>query len=412
MLDDLMEEVTLENSLPKGWTPESVERELGRVNAAMDDFVVMAVQLRKEHNEQIIEKYIQSHKELGVNMENKFKRNSYFRHQVIAYMDITRAAQGSQRPKQNTNRSFTKERSGESVAAINNDYLQAEYEVLAQMLYDIENNKMLKKIDDSVGIRKQVVKAAAENNKQMINGIITEELADKDAQTNAKGEPISATDQAIKSHTWKIAKGFKDLADLAKNGKLWTGAEGQWNWAADALIREQSESKEDSHGYDEDSSNNLFKYISVLVKQSGEAGQQEAAIILNGVSGKRKLVKEILGKRFRTLENSIPDGFSAWQPREGHAFYLASTIPEKMLEHLMTANLTELGMTEADIKKVWAKGSAFPSFILPSEIAETLDTMESKQPKKHHIYSLKGIAYRMESMGINRKSAHGNKIQY
>jgi hypothetical protein len=152
-LEDLAEEVEMNHELPGDWTPGAVKTELARVNAEIDTFTQQALDKRAAYNKKIVDDYIVAMKEVGFNVENRFKRKNYFRHQVLDYMGVKNAITGTgKRLRVPTQRGFLKERQG-SKLSINTDYLQAEYEVMAQMLHDTEEARMIKRIGDNCNIR-------------------------------------------------------------------------------------------------------------------------------------------------------------------------------------------------------------------------------------------------------------------
>lgn len=258
LLDDLMEDVKLGNALPNKWTPEAVEMELDRLDNAMPDSVREAIAKRKQAWDEVKDRYIKAMDAVGVNMEEKLSRENYFRHQVLDYMDMKNAVSGVGKKVQTpSNRGFTKGRTGEYTGNINTDYIQAEYEVMAQMLHDEKVAKFIKLVDD------------------------TKNIADK-VKADAK------------------AQGIKD-----------------WHRA-------------------------------------------------------------------------IPEGYAAWQPREGNFFYLYKPVAEDIVEGALSLRK----MTLSDIKdpkirtiledimndlsnqrEVLALGGKRKEFVIPQELAETLDNM-------------------------------------
>ena len=153
LLDDLAQEVKLGNALPNKWTPETVTSELKRLDDLMPDSVKDAIAKRKQHWDSVKNRYIKAMEDVGVNMEGRLEKEDYFRHQVLDYMDMKNAVSGVGRKMQvPANRGFTKGRTGEYVGDINTDYIQAEYEVMAQMLHDTEIADTIKFIDKNKNI--------------------------------------------------------------------------------------------------------------------------------------------------------------------------------------------------------------------------------------------------------------------
>lgn len=75
----------------------------------------------------------------------------------------------------------------------------------------------------------------------------------------------------------------------------------------------------------------------------------------------------------------IPEGYTEWQPREGNVFYKVLSVPEKVADEIMTQGM---GIVEAgDLKPTIAMGGKRASFVLPKDVAKTLDNMAPKAAK-------------------------------
>jgi hypothetical protein len=156
-LDDLAEEVKLGNKLPNKWTAESIQSELARLDDAMPESVRTAVDTRQKFWNEVKDNYIKSMKDIGVDMSDRMTRENYFRHQVLDYMEAKNSISGSGRKLRSpTGRGFTKARTGEFEGNISTDYLQAEFEVMAQMKHDTEVAKIIKNVDNVYNIADKV----------------------------------------------------------------------------------------------------------------------------------------------------------------------------------------------------------------------------------------------------------------
>lgn len=160
-LDDLLEEAKLGNVLPNGWTPDKVQLELDRLDNVMPDSVRDAITKRGQMWDTLKDQYVKAMKDIGIDMSDRLTRENYFRHQVLEYMEAKNSISGAgRRLKSPANRGFTKARTGEFAGNINTDYLQAEFEVMAQMKHDTEVAKIIKNIDENYNIA-DMVKANA-----------------------------------------------------------------------------------------------------------------------------------------------------------------------------------------------------------------------------------------------------------
>lgn len=139
ILDDLS---NTEGDLPFGFTRGTLAQEKTRIDRIVEGNpkVKEAVSKRHEIWEEIKKEYITALGDVGFDVAERLNRKDYYRHQILEYVDAKQK------------RGFLKQRLG-STKDINTNYLEAEYEVMAQMLHDIEVAKTLKKINDKYNIR-------------------------------------------------------------------------------------------------------------------------------------------------------------------------------------------------------------------------------------------------------------------
>lgn len=154
LLDDLAETIKLEKRIPFGFDEKSIASELGRLEAEIKNYpeIAEAVKNRNDLWSAIKDDYIKSMKDIGFNVDNRFKNESYFRHQVLDYATLNTVYGSGKKLKTPVGRSYLKERRG-SELDINTDYIQAEHEVMSQMLYDVEIANVIKVIDKSYNIK-------------------------------------------------------------------------------------------------------------------------------------------------------------------------------------------------------------------------------------------------------------------
>jgi len=148
LLDDLQAEARLGHDLPFGFTNDMISKELTRLDAEMGKYpeVPEAISSRSKVWEALRKDYTYWMKEIDMDVEGRFTKDKYFRHQVLEHARAKSALTTGKRLRTPTGRSFLRERKG-SKLDINTDYLQAESEVMTQMLYDIEVAKTLKRIE-------------------------------------------------------------------------------------------------------------------------------------------------------------------------------------------------------------------------------------------------------------------------
>lgn len=365
ILADLVEEMKAGHDLPFGFTEDTLTEEWERIQDAVkaDPEVQQSIDDRKAVWDGIIDEYVEAQEKIGHHVEDKFNRQNYYRHQVLEYAQAKSLTGTGKKLKTPSNRGFLKRREG-SALDINTDYLQADYEVMARMLYDIEVANVINRVNKNDNIIDQVRDDARRANDEGVDRIIRKEKA-------ASEDGISSTEMALKSFRSRIAMGFSGLRTMAKEGTLWQGENGEYEDVVSRLAGEDPE-------VDDDAPDRMFFYLSDLLAH-GEEGAAKAGMILKAVSNRKAFIKDLLGKNYKTWEDVIPEGYTAWQPREGNIFFMADTIPANLANQLYEKVITELGVKAGDLNRVLVMGSRRPSYVLKEEIALTLDNLVKDQ---------------------------------
>jgi len=148
ILDDLAREADAGHDLPFGFTKEIVTNEKARLDAKIGTIpeITDAISKRDRIWEALKNDYIHWAKKAGLDLENKLDKVDYFRHQVLEYARAKGMSVTGKRLRIPKKRGFLKERKG-SEFDINTDYFEAEYEVMAQMLYDIEVYRTIDRLE-------------------------------------------------------------------------------------------------------------------------------------------------------------------------------------------------------------------------------------------------------------------------
>lgn len=157
IMDDLVREAEIGHDLPFGFTKESVKAELSRLDASVGAYkpISNALKQRRRVWDAITKDYVRYAKRAGVDLEGKLEKPDYFRHQVLEYARAKGVATTGKRLGKPGKRGFLQERKG-SEFDINTDYFEAEYEVMSQMLYDMEVYKTVKFFEKEYDISKKV----------------------------------------------------------------------------------------------------------------------------------------------------------------------------------------------------------------------------------------------------------------
>lgn len=366
LLRDLKEEVKAEHPLPGKWTPAAVEAYLAEVESLLNDNTREAVKRRDGYIKKIKDEYIAAMDALGWNVKSRFKRENYFRHQVLEYAQA-KITGGGKRINVKRSRGWLKQRHG-STMLINEDYLQAEYEVMASMIHDAEVAKMLKDIGD-----KYDIKASLKRKAKAIDQAKLQELYDADIasgnvvkRTVGKGDAAmeierSVTEDTLMNFNRKMAIAFGRLSKAASNGALWDG-DGEWSDVVMSLAMDDRA---------EDTSSRVFRYLAELADQNDDTGIT-ARTILKAISDKKKAVEALIGKKTE-WNDIIPDGYVEFQPIIGKHFYAANAVTENLANALLTGNLKEIGLSDMKVQKIMTMGSPFNSFVIPAEYVTTME---------------------------------------
>jgi len=377
LLDDLMEEAKLGHELPFGFAPDTLEDEWNALNEwiADDKEIQEALADRADLWGALKPEYIQSMKDIGFNVEDRLTREHYFRHQVLALAETRHnAVKGTGgKVKTPTGRGHLKKREG-STFDINTSYIEAEFEVMAQMRYDIEVAKTIKLVDEQYNIADDLKKEAKKKNEAATMPYF-QKMADK---VNAELPPdaenkYTAEDMFRRVLNKKIAIGFSNLkkADIPEE------------------VARKYPGVLDKGGTGDTTMKMLSEIMNVADPDSD--AYKAAATIFKGIREKQETIKSIIGKKYVDPKNIdellriAPEGYTDWQPREGNVFYFADTIPAHLAEQLHKHMLGTLAITEDDLQQVLVRGAKRKQFIIKEEVKETVDGVIKAKPELNAI---------------------------
>lgn len=389
VLDDLAESAAREEPLPFGFTREQVEAELGRVNAVVDadPGIKTAMERRKAAWEAIKTDYAAALKEVGFDVSDRLSRESYFRHQVLDHMEAKRLAGTGKKLQTPAGRGFLKTREG-SAKAISTNYLQAEWEVMAQMLYDTEVAKSLKVLEDEYDVSAALKETARKRNYTAIVG----------------GPENLARLNELRTEKSMIAGDGEEPLDSGDKGRLKEINDEIWELDPTMPYKQQIaigfaklEKMELLDEYDGDLSDGLFAKLARLYKTNEEA-RGPVGQIFKAIADKDQMMKDKLGPEYLTWKHTIDDRLlddtlGKWQPREGNVFFRAKSLPEKAVEELLAG----LGVTPEQLTDVMVLGGRRKEWVIPVELAATLDragTQITKEPYQQ-LHSKMLVAWKM-----------------
>jgi len=186
MLDDFSREAAAGRKLPFGFTPEAVEVDIETVNRYIQANPDVATALgRRATMMQALQQDLVKYKVLTKDQV----KEDYFRHQVISYAQDPLRVKGTGERLRVVKRGYQKQRHG-SELDINSDYLQAEFEVMAQGMVDIETAKVIESVKQSPHNIKPVIQDTLKQVNAALDGTVN---FDQD-----KG-PLATEDELIKA---------------------------------------------------------------------------------------------------------------------------------------------------------------------------------------------------------------------
>jgi hypothetical protein len=242
ILDDLAEEAAKGRELPFGFTAESLAREKAAIDQAVEGSpaVKEAIAQRKQVQDTIKGDYVKAMKDIGFDVSERLTNENYFHHQVLEYANAKNIAGTGSKLKTPTSRSFLRKREGSSFD-INTDYLQAEAEVTAQMLHDIEVARTIKSVDKNYNIYKNIKAQYVQRLEQLMTklGHTPDQLKYGMRENNI---PMVAYENTLKSKIRELnpdalkKAGLEDWHSLIPEGyTLWQPREGNMFYMADSV---------------------------------------------------------------------------------------------------------------------------------------------------------------------------------
>ncbi|HUU20994.1 MAG TPA: hypothetical protein VM389_00530, partial [Phycisphaerae bacterium] len=166
ILDDLAEG-TPSGRYPWEFTKAGVDSELVRLNRKLSQEhpdVLQQVLFRKEQWEKVVGPYIESMQAIGFDPAPRLHREHYFRHMILDQLEnnaVVGTGRGLRTP---TKRGFLEKRIG-SAQDISSNYLEAEWQVMGQMIHDTAIARFLRQVERSKhNITGEVKMIAAQKN--------------------------------------------------------------------------------------------------------------------------------------------------------------------------------------------------------------------------------------------------------
>lgn len=384
------------------------ERDYFNELAAKSPGVQAAMKARAEAWEIVRTEFMESAKKAGFNVDDSFNNPVYYRHQILKYAQEKGVPIGTRiREPSKSAGGVTTRRLGSSEEH-NTNYLDAEFEALSNLNYGTFKNGVLAEAR-ALSVYDDLTKQAKDHNATVMEGVWPA-MAEAYNAANPDLKPIDA-EGAKADFTRKQGMAAGQFRSLAEAGALPSG-NGQWSnflnalelgadsqvegenliayagWVLNqnaALRRARLEAQATytpGSPQQQKAQERIFDILQSLDGMEGN-GVAEAALLFKGVSEKKEFTEGVLRQmdQFRTWQDFMnKDTHREWYPEKDRSlFSIAYTIPERAAEEFLLGELADLsGIPRDKIQKVVYKAGKAPAFIIPNEVADTLDAMEGR----------------------------------
>lgn len=378
-----------------GLTPETLRQEHEHITNEFekDPQLVAALEKRQQIWAQVRREYLEDMESAGVNLDERMKRENYYRHRVLDHLRETTGLGTGQKLRTPTGRSFTKKR-GINALDYSTDYITSEYEVMAQMLADAGKARTISWLKNSEhNILGKLKEKARAHNKAAVMPYFERMAEDYNNQplpmnSDSPREPLTGEDMFRRTLNRKQAIAIDEIGRMAAEGEL-PDDNGRWTefieelgdaWQAGKIDLDDDEDRQRVQVH----MPTLLRYANwVLQSEHGGEAKMPAATLFKGIREKREEMKRIAKDEYvdprdhEALTKAFaPEGYRLWYPREGNVFYMAHTIPERIAMQIMEAAGKEVGVSEEDMRKVMAVGQKHTPMVLPDAVADTLDKLK------------------------------------
>lgn len=355
-----------ENGLkPFGFTHETALSELARMEAfaAKQPEVQAAVEFRQQWHKAMTDDFINSHEDIGIDVSRSINRDEYYRHQVLLHYaadqadKATKGFGGRRKAQVNLRRGWLKRRMGSDLD-INANYIEAEFEVAAQMMTDTiraQQLARLKRYDVYETLRKT---ARDQNYINLLGG-----------------------DDNYRKVT-KLRQQRSEETDKEKRGRMTeriVAMDPTEPFRRDIAMR-MAMADEAIPGLDKMTGKARFAMLSRVAKDKLHPGQRAALGALGAVRRRQNFIREQLGPNFLTWENVIPESHDIATIRPGRAMFMAYTLPEHIASDLIEEVVSQLPVTKDQLRRVMAMGGKYTPMVLPKPIVAQMASLSAERP--------------------------------
>lgn len=382
LLRDLAREDAAGHELPFGFKKGEPQAEIDRMKPILDERerAWSAIVRRQSIWDGIKADYIKAMADIGFNVKERLQNEDYFRHQVLLYANQGREFRnvGKGGIRTPSGRGFLKKRGG-STLDINANYAEAEFEVMAQMLKDVEIAKSIKIIKDTYDIAPSLKAAAKAQNQAAMDAVMKAE----EPVTMIGPLAVGATELQMRKYGQNIAYGFKLVHDAIIAGEIDPKVAEKWDKVIANFGSEGTAADNDgpiSAQEVRSGDPNVFKFLAELSAGEGP-GTIGARLIFKAIAARKEFIKTTLGDQFKEWRDIVPETHALWQPREGNIFYFVDTVSAKIAQQIHNEVAESVGITKQDLARALAMGGPRAEYAIPVQLADALDLMNSPVTK-------------------------------
>jgi hypothetical protein len=369
-----------------------IEKEFKVIEAIVNDPENSRIKDAIEKRQRFVRKIAKKMVSLDILSADVLEGETYFHRQVLEYLNAPQDAKwigaGGGADAHMRKKSFQMRRAGGSDFSL--AYHEAEYEYISQAISQISKAETLNRLKQMSDIAPELAEQAKQQNldaylldyaEKEAKRASNEELFQKDPIDILRDIRENPQKSPLWGFTVQIAKANAQLAKAAVEGKLpAVGFDEVVEDLADAYREHlwvKEEIDDDAPFYFDHP--DWFKWLAALAEERSigfkeDPGPILAAQIFRAISERRETIKKTLGDKYATWETLAKekkkDGWEIWQPKEGFHFFIAPTIPERVLEQVIAGSKT---LEKSDLRDVMARGGKRESWVIPKALASELD---------------------------------------
>lgn len=410
LADDLQHDVGRKIEIPFFEDYEEFFAEKGRIDATMKarPDLMARVHKRRRYVNKLKDRMVKA----GTLTKEQASNPMYFRHQVLEYAALNDRGLAGGRSRRLRKPRIISRRG--TTMVINAKLVEVEAEWMFRALTGTINMEQIAAIQERYDVSDDLDQEIRQHNQGEINKLLGAEFAD----AAPAGAPEASTYTDIRSYLDSLKEDEPKLrAAVLESLPLYNQmtafrrdiAMGMESIKSDPDINPKDWPKhirerwEGMIEVDEDGGPvgaidfSVVSWIAQNVDSKAAAG---AASILRAVSARRQFVRETLGKDYAVpgnyeaaIKRFGAEGLAVWQPDPGSIFFLAKTVPDTVVEHFqarLAENLGEMNEFWTQQEMQWAldtiiqqsqaksslvQGAKKPQFVLPQELADTLNDM-------------------------------------